>query len=139
MKTIAWGDTSLPVTESYPELKDMEQLLQFQSLSLKQINYLYDKNRYRLVLFDGIQLEFREEELKTPMFRSESTMDYKLRSKELSINPDKHINRVSVEIDERNYISAIRFNYKEGGYVIEALEDYYETSSWETRDIPEGY
>ena len=42
MKTIAWGDTTLPVTKSYPQLEDMDMILGFGSFSLEAINHNID-------------------------------------------------------------------------------------------------
>ena len=37
MKIIAWGDTALPVSYSYPRYEDMIELLNYQSISLETV------------------------------------------------------------------------------------------------------
>ena len=64
MKTIAWGDTSLPVTQSYPKLEDMQELLQYPTLTLETVKY-QENDGY----FYGIQLEFKEG-LETPLIQT---------------------------------------------------------------------
>ena len=55
MKTISFGDTSLPVTDSYPQLKDMPEILENDTLKLNEIKY--QAVGYHLV---GIQMKFNE-------------------------------------------------------------------------------
>ena len=39
MKTISWGYSDLPVTLSYPKLEDMQELLAYESLTIKRFYF----------------------------------------------------------------------------------------------------
>ena len=39
MKKISWGDSSLPVTLSYPKLEYMQELLENESLTIKRFDF----------------------------------------------------------------------------------------------------
>ena len=37
MKTISWGDPKMRVTDSYPKLEDMQELMQYETLTLETV------------------------------------------------------------------------------------------------------
>ena len=92
MKTIAWGDTSLPVTQSYPKLEDMQELLQYPTLTLETVKY----QEFVDLLF-GIQLVFKEG-LETPLFQTGRGIDSNLSPEQMSMDLDNQITQVSVFI-----------------------------------------
>ena len=131
MKTIAWGNTTLPVTQSYPKLEDMQELLQYPTLTLETVKYKHGN------LLQGIQLVFKEG-LNTPLFQTQYAIDKNYSLEQMSIYYSQ-ITQVSVFIDDRNRdISGIRFNYSTSAYVEKEFYNY-DSSEWQTREIPEGY
>ena len=54
MKTISFGDTSLPITDSYPELKNIPEILETDTLKLNEIKY--QSGTY----LRGIQIKFKD-------------------------------------------------------------------------------
>ena len=56
------------MTESYPKLEDMQELLQYQSFTLETVQYM-EAIDYQESWFDGVQLKFREG-FETPLFQT---------------------------------------------------------------------
>ena len=47
IETIVWGDTTLPVTDSYPNYEDMQELSNYKSLTLETVKFELANYRYR--------------------------------------------------------------------------------------------
>jgi len=138
MKTISWErqDTSLPVTQSFPELEDMPELLQYQTLTLDKIDIERENGYYDI---RGLKLHFKEG-LETPLLRTRWARDNPDRLQQTSLDLlDSRITQVSVLITHHNYvISGIKFKFSTGA-IVEKNFGGWSSSKWVTKDIPDGY
>jgi len=98
MKNITFGDTSLPVTQSYPELEDMRELLQYPTLTLEKIDIYKDGGG-----IDGLKLRFKEG-LETPLFKTEWGRDNPERLDQKSLDLDSKVTKVSVYESLKTFI-----------------------------------
>ena len=103
MKTIAWGDTELRVTKSYPTLEDIPELLEMETVELQSINWQRSSKLYKF------QLEFTGGVV-TPVFAVNPSDESEAGLGKKRLDPDYgRFTQVSLLIRYDGWISGFRF------------------------------
>ena len=129
MLTLTFGVENLPVSYSYPKFEDMEELLQYETLSLSEVVYL--EKGYENWL-QGIQLVFEEETLMPYFGTVWGLNEGSILTEKMEIDPEEQITQIGVFMDDFDKnISGLKFIYSSGAYVEHKLWSF-SNSMWVT-------